>query len=53
VLVAIPRATQEAKTLAKSLNIEIIEASNLDEALTKLHSLIKEEKRKDRREVIG
>ena len=53
VLVAIPRATQEAKTLAKSLNIEIVEASNLDEALMKLHSLIKEEKRKDHREVVG
>lgn len=50
VLVAIPRATQEAKTLAKSLNIEIIEASNLDEALKKLYSLLSGSK-EDHREL--
>mgnify|MGYP000485011131 CR=1 FL=1 len=41
VLIAIPRATREAKTLAKSLNIEIVEASNLDEALNKLYTLLR------------
>lgn len=35
-LVAVPKATEEAKALAKSFNIDLIEASNSDEAAEKI-----------------
>lgn len=44
ILIAVPRATQNAKSLAERLNIKVVEASDLNEILEKLHKLIIEPK---------